>query len=156
MWEEELESIIKDGGYHDMDYRLKNGDVVTFMIRDVRYNGKYCIVADSRTLSDKSYWLERNFTISKIQSIDNVPYEQSIGHLNYLRKQEEEKRKKQAKSSKSSSIDPDTEGKLGCMGFFVMAGFMLGGVLFGGIGAVAGIILGSIFAIWFYDWRFNS
>lgn len=155
MWKEELDTIIHNGGIHYIDYRLKNGDVVTFWVRGVRYYGQYCILADSRTDSNKSYWMERCLTISKIKSIDGIPYEQSIEYLNFLKKEEEKKRKKN-NSPKTSSIDPDTEGKLGCMGFFGMAGFIAGAAIGGGFGAIAGIILGSIFAIWFYNMRCNS
>ncbi len=155
MWKEELDTIIHNGGIHYIDYRLKNGDVVTFWVRGVRYYGQYCILADSRTDSNKSYWMERCLTISKIKSIDGIPYEQSIEYLNFLKKEEEKKRKKN-NPPKTSSIDPDTEGKLGCMGFFGMAGFIAGAAIGGGFGAIAGIILGSIFAIWFYNMRCNS
>ena len=155
MWKEELDTIIHNGGIHYIDYRLKNGDVVTFWVRGVRYYCQYCILADSRTDSNKSYWMERCLTISKIKSIDGIPYEQSIEYLNFLKKEEEKKRKKN-NPPKTSSIDPDTEGKLGCMGFFGMAGFIAGAAIGGGFGAIAGIILGSIFAIWFYNMRCNS
>ena len=91
MWKEELGIIIQEGGIHEIEYKLQNNEVIAFMVRNVSYYGQYCIVADSCTHSKKSYWMERKFTISKIKSIDNVPYDQSIAHLNYLRKCDEEK-----------------------------------------------------------------
>ena len=93
MWKEELDVIINNGGLHEIDYRLHNNEVITFMIRNVSYYGEYCIVADSRTNSNQSYWMER-----KIKSIDNIPYDQSIGHLNYIRKCEEEKKERKRKN----------------------------------------------------------
>lgn len=158
MWKEELDVIINNGGLHEIDYRLHNNEVITFMIRNVSYYGEYCIVADSRTHSNQSYWMERKFTISKIKSIDNIPYDQSIGHLNYIRKCEEEKKRKEKKKqiANSSAKDGLTEMKLGCMGVFGMLGLMFGGAAFGGIGAIGGIVAGSLFAIWFVDERFKE
>ena len=158
MWKEELDTIISNGGIHEIDYKLQNGEVVTFMIRGVSYYGQYCIVANSCTHSQNSYWMERKFTISKIKSIDNVPYDQSLGYLGYLKKQEEEKKRKEGKKSTSYSSRTDdlTETKLGCMGFFGMLGLMIGGMAYGGVGAVIGIIAGSLFAIWLVEERFKE
>ena len=101
--------------------------------------------------------MERKFTISKIKSIDNIPYDQSIAHLNYLRKCEEERKKEKKKQIVNSSAkDGLTEMKLGCMGFFGMLGLMIGGATFGGIGAIGGVVAGSLFAIWFVDERFKE
>ena len=86
MWKEELNVIINNGCIHEIDYGLQNNEVISFMVRNICYYGKHCIIADSRTHSNQSYWMERKFTISKIKSIDNVPDDQSIVHLNYLRK----------------------------------------------------------------------
>ena len=158
MWKEELDIIIKDGGLHEIDYCLKNGNVVTFMVKGVRYYGKYCVIADSRTDFANSYWIERILTISKIKSIDGVPYNQSVGYLNYLRKCEEERKRKEEKNRivTTSGDNGLTEMKLGCMGFFGMLGLIVGGAAFGGIGAIGGIIAGSLFAIWFVDDRFKE
>jgi hypothetical protein len=151
MWKEELDIIVKDAGIHEIGYQLQNNEVVGFMIRCVRYKGKYCIEAESRTYSDRSYWIERTFTISKIHSIDGVPYDQSISHLNYIRKCEEERKNKEQKNKQTSSRNPDLEAKGGCIGFFGTAGLVLGGALFGGLGAIIGLAAGVVFAIWYYD-----
>ena len=110
------------------------------------------------THSIQSYWMERKFTISKIKSIDNVPYEQSMAHLSYLRKCEEERKRKEKKKqiTKTSAKDDLTEMKLVCMVFFGMLGLIFGGAAFGGIGAIGGIVAGSLFAIWFVDERFKE
>ena len=55
MWKEELDIIIQEGGVHEIEYKLRNNEVITFMIRDVSYYGQYCIVADSCTHSPNSF-----------------------------------------------------------------------------------------------------
>ena len=81
---------------------------------------------------------------------------ESNGFNLLVRKLEEEKRKKDKKNSKTSSTNPELEAKAGCLGFFGMAGFIAGATMGGGVGAFIGIILGSLFALWFYDYRFNN
>ena len=159
MWKEELDIIIQEGGVHEIEYNLRNNEVVTFMIRDVSYYGQYCIVADSRTYSQNSYWMERKFTISHIKSIDNVPYNQSVAHLNYLRKCEEERRKKEKKesgSSYSSAPNSLTEMKIGAMAFFGFLGLMFGGAAGGGVGAICGASGGALVGFFIIEARYNE
>ena len=72
-----------------------------------------------------------------------------------MRKKKKRKEKKK-QIANSSAKDGLTETKLGCMGFFGMLGLMFGGAAFGGIGAIGGIVAGSLFAIWFVDERFKE
>lgn len=159
MWKEELDIIIQNGGIHEIEYKLQNNEVITFMVRNVSYYGQYCIVADSCTHSPNSYWMERKFTISHIKSIDNVPYDQSMAHLNYLRKCEEERRKKERKesgSSYSSAPNSLTEMKIGAMAFFGFLGLMFGGAAGGGVGAFLGIVGGAIVGLCLIEARYNK
>ena len=159
MWKEELGIIIQEGGIHEIEYKLQNNEVITFMVRNVSYYGQYCIVADRCTHSTKSYWMERKFTISKIKSIDNVPYDQSIAHLNYLRKCDEERKKKEKtnnSSSYSSAPNDMTEMKIGAMAFFGFLGLMFGGAAGGGIGAICGAVGGAFVGLWLIEARYNE
>jgi hypothetical protein len=159
MWKEELDKIIKEGGIHDIEYQLKDGDVVTFIIKGVSYYGQYSIVANSRTLSDSSFWKERQFTISKIKTIDNVPFNQSIAQKNFQRKQEEERRIKEMKkphNTYTSTSNNLTEMKLGAMAFLGFLGLMFGGAAGGGIGAICGVVIGALAGLWLIEARYNE
>ena len=103
--------------------------------------------------------MERKFTISKIKSIDNVPYDQSIAHLNYLRKCDEERKKKEKtnnNSSYSSAPNDMTEMKIGDMAFFGFLGLMFGGAAGGGMGAICGAVGGAFVGLWLIEALYNE
>jgi hypothetical protein len=159
MWKEELDKIIKEGGIHDIEYQLKDGDVVTFLIKDVSYYGQYSIVANSRTFSDSSFWKERQLTISKIKTIDNVPFNQSIAQKSYQRKRVEENRNNEMKrphNTYTSTSNNLTEMKLGAMAFFGFLGLLFGGAAGGGFGAICGAAGGAIVGLFLIEARYKE
>jgi len=159
MWKEELDKIIKEGGIHDIEYQLKDGDVVTFIIKDVSYYGQYSIVANSRTFSDSSFWKERQLTISKIKTIDNVPFNQSIAQKTFQRKQVEENEKKEIRkpyNTYTSTSNNLTEMKLGAMAFFGFLGLLFGGAAGGSVGAICGAAGGAIAGFFLIEARYKE
>ena len=158
MWKEDIDCIIEERGYHDIEYRLKNGTVLQYIVSAVHYSSKYgknfievyCMID-----RPNSYWDWKTFKINSIVSIDGKSYKESISYLKQQEQIEKEKSKKEVQGHRQLDGNPHEAG-CAVAGFMGMGFLLAGGLMFNSFGAVAGFVLGNVLGYYIGENCFNN